>query len=178
MAYVSTKSETVVGSVAGESIMEGRAIVIGASGLRNDLPVATYAPAGTTTVFLAIIPPDRFPRPTPVGMYNAPESVTFSQFGMTLGELTTDYLFYRIGPSQMEEPTAASGWLLQAHTDGMYTITSGCYVDSANIRLIGSKIRVTGSGRFEYTASGTDAVGYVREYRNGKLTIALDQRVS
>jgi hypothetical protein len=178
MAHVAMGSTHVTGAVAGESIVEGRAVVMGATGLRNDLPSAMLATSGALNVYVAIVPPDRFPRPTPVSMYTAPDYVTFSQFDQTLGELTTNELVYRIGPSLIEQPTAASGWLLQLHKGGAYTLTTGCYIDTAEIRVPGNKVRVGDSaGRFAYTAATTDAVGSVREYRDGYLTIVLDQKV-
>jgi hypothetical protein len=178
MANVAMLSTHVTGGVAGESILEGRAVVMSASGLHGDLPTALLATANATNVFVAFVPPDQFPRPTPVGMFTSPQSVTFSQFGMNLADLTTHELVYRIGPSNLEAPVAASGWLVQLHKGGAYNLTAGCYTDSDDIRKNGALIKVGASGIFEYADAGTYAVGYVREYRNGRLVIVLDQKVS
>lgn len=176
MANVAMGSTHVIGGIAGEEIREGLAVAVSASGLRNDLPTVTVAASGASNVFVAMIPPDRFSRPTPEGMYVAPEYQEFSQFGMALSDLTTSEKVYRIGPSLLENPVAASGWRLQLHKGGAYTLPSGCFIDESNIRAIGALVKVTNSGMFAYTASA-NAVGYVREYRDGKLTIVLDQKV-
>jgi hypothetical protein len=178
MAWVAMGSPHVVGAVAGEIVVEGRAVVMSASGLHRDLPTAVLAPAGSMNVFVAIVPPDRFPRPTPVSMYTPNDLVTFSQVGQSFGELTSDELMYRIGPSMMEQPVALSGWLLQLHKGGAYTLTAGAYTDSTNIRRNGALVTVAASGLFTYTADSSVAVGYVREWRaGGYLTIVLDQKV-
>jgi hypothetical protein len=46
---------------------------------------------------------------------------------------------------------------------GKIGITSGCFVSSADIKIPGNRIKVAGSGLFEYTAS-TSIVGEVDRY--------------
>lgn len=190
MAYVAMGSTHVTGAVAGENIVEGRAVVMSASGLHLDLPTALLAGAGARNVFVAILPPDQFPRPTPQNMFRRNTYVTQGSYGLpnaatgfdprNSAEFTTDSgqngPYYNIGPSMFQEPTALSGFALQLHKGGAYTLTANAYTDSSNIRNAGATVAVGTGGKFEYSVTAAAIVGYVREYRDGRLTIVLDQR--
>lgn len=179
MAYVATHSATVIGAVAGQNILEGRAVVLSASGLHEELPTAMLATAGARNIFVAIVPPDNFPRPTPEGFFRRPgysidqldprDAVEFSYDTGQRGP------YYRLGPSMMETPTALSGFMIQCHNGGTYTLTSGSFTNSAQIRVPGAQVRVGANGVFEYSTNASEIVGFVREYRDGRLTVTLTQ---
>lgn len=178
MAHVAIGSPFVLQGVAGQDIGEGLAVVQSASGIRGDVPTAMLAASGTTTgVYLAILPPDRFPRPTRQGFFTAPyyrvgdpdpRDATETQFAV---ESDT---WYNIGPSLRENPTIPSGWLLQLHRGGVYTVPSGRFVESVNIRVPGAGIMVGANGKWQYTAS--NPIGEVKLYRDGKLSFTLYQK--
>lgn len=201
MAHVAMGSLHVTGAVAGQSIIEGRAITLNASGLHYDLPTALLAASGARNVFVAICPPDMLPRPTMARYFQYNPVTTQSYVGHEASSGTVEYpsslvqtmvsgayeylvesgqsydgedALYLLGPSMMQEPVIASGWKVQAHRGGAYTLTANAFVDSAAVRNIGASIQVGSNGKFQYAESAI--VGYVREYRDGKLTIVLDMR--
>jgi hypothetical protein len=161
--------------VAATTIVEGRAVVVGASGVRNDLPNVTYAPADTEKgVYVAFFPPDNFPRPTIADYYTAPFIQSYNLNNAALyGDPTLTQTQYLVPRSQWKEPSVFSGELVGLH-HGKIGITSGCFISSANIQVPGNKIKVAASGLFEYT-SGTYAVGEVDRYdaQTGTLYIIL-----
>lgn len=176
MSFVAMGSLHVTGAVAGEDILEGLAVEMSASGLHADLPTVMKAAANAKNVFVAICPPDQFPRPTPQGMfartwYQSIDPRNAVEFLVDSGQRGP---YYNIGPSMLPSPTISSGWAVQCHRGGAYTLMSGCFVDSANIRNAGATVAVATGGKFTYSTS--NVVGYVREYRDGKLTIVLDSR--
>jgi hypothetical protein len=189
MAYVAMGGTFVGQGVAGSQFQEGIAVKVSASGLHDDLPTVLPASAGDKNVFIAIVPPDMFPRPTPRGMFNRNQIATSMAAGtlpLSNGGFSVDnaaeYVIdsgqreaqYLLGPSMMSEPTIYSGWAVQLHAGGAYTLTAGAYTDSAAIRVIGATVAVGTGGKFVQSAS--NVVGWVREYRDGRLTIVLDQR--
>jgi len=150
--------------VAATTIVEGRAVVVGASGVRNDLPNVTYAAANTTQgVYVAFFPPDNFARPTPRDMYTAPYIQSYNVNNANLyGNPSMTQTMDLVPRSQWKEPAAYSGELVALHW-GKIGITSGCFVSSADIKIPGNKVKVAGSGLFEYTAS-SNIVGEVDRY--------------
>lgn len=183
MAYVAMGSTHVTGGVAGQDIVEGRAVQISASGLHNDLPTVLLAASGAVNVFVALMTPDQFPRPTFAGFFNRNSTTRFYNNDALYTTGLDPYLVdsgqrgaqYLIGPSLLEEPTISSGWMVQLHKGGAYRLTSNCFVDSTSIRNAGATVQVGANGKFQYHAS-SNIVGYVREYRDGWLTVVLDQR--
>lgn len=182
MAYIAMGGTHVTGGVAGQDITEGCAVQMSASGLHNDLPTVMLAASGATNVFIALATPDQFPRPTTAGFFRRNPVTTFndnqSQFTTGLAPFLVDSgqrgPFYNIGPSLLEEPTLYSGWMVQLHKGGAYRLTSNCFVDSASIRQNGATVQVGANGKFQYGTA--NVVGHVREYRDGWLTVVLDQR--
>lgn len=184
MAFVAMGGPFVTGGVLGQDITEGCAVSISASGLHYDLPTVLLAASGATNVFVALATPDQFPRPTWKGFFNRNSQTVFTDndalyttglqtFLIDSGQRGPAYL---VGPSLLEEPTLFSGWMVQLHQGGAYTLTTGNYVDSDAIHNIGQTVQVGANGKFQAAAS--NVVGWVREYRrdNGHLTIVLDQR--
>lgn len=202
MAWIAMGSTHVTGAVAGMNIQEGRAVVIAASGSHYDLPTAVLAGAGAKNVFVAILPPDQFPRPTPQSMYQnnsvwvAPMPVTSGSYGTApYAPLATEFVvdsgqflspdpMWQIGPNAISHSTivALSGWKVQIHKGGAYTLTAGAFTDAAGIRVIGATVEVGANGVFQLSTAAANVVGYVREYRvwggGPKLTIVLDQKSS
>lgn len=150
--------------VAATTIVEGRAVVVGASGVRYDLPNVTYAAADTTQgVYVAFFPPDNFPRPTIADMYTAPFLQQYNINNSAIyGDPTLTQTQYLVPRSQWKEPSAFSGELVGLHW-GKIGITTGCFVNSADIKIPGNKIKVAASGMFAYTSSA-NAVGEVDRY--------------
>lgn len=181
MAHVSIL-EDAVGAVAGASIPEGRLVTINASGIHRDLPTAQVADAGVTTgVFMIFAVPDQFPRPTPRGMFQYPDTMRIPRGpdGATFQEFTHDVEnAWLIGPSVLPRLTVESGWKCALHQGGYYKLISGEYLDSAAIKVAGSKVRVGVSGLVDVDAAGTNTIGYVREYIafDGSITINLRQQ--
>lgn len=178
MAYVSRLSDVVRGVVAGANMQEGLAVRLTQSGLLNELPVAELATAGeTTNVFVLMAAVDDFPRPTPAGMYTAPAVRKFPINSAYTEPLRTNEQTYEVGMSVLWNPTIPSGARALAHRGGTYAVPSGAFIDSANIRVPGNKVKVGTNGRWEYTAIETDAVGYVEEYntQNEVLIFTLKQ---
>lgn len=161
--------------VAAQTIVEGRAVVVSASGVRNDLPNVSYATENATTgVYVAFFPPDNFPRPTIADFYTAPFKQTYDVNNAALyGDPTLTQTQYLVPRSQWKEPSVYSGELVALH-HGKIGITTGCFVDTADIRVPGNLIKVAASGLFDYTSS-SHAVGEVDRYdaQTGILYIIL-----
>jgi hypothetical protein len=151
--------------VAAATIMEGRAVVLTASGVRADLPNVTYATANQTAgVYIAFFPPDNFPRPTYEDLYSVPSTRVYD---LTEASLYGDPTFYKkqylVPRSMWAEPLVYSGELVALHR-GRIGLTANCFVDEANIRVPGNMIAVGTSGKLTYTNSGTHAIGIVERY--------------
>lgn len=180
MAYVSRLSDVVRGVVAGTNFQEGLAVRLTAATntLHGDLPVAQLATAGeTTNVFVLMAAVDNFARPTRAVMYTASPSVKIDRNSNYADPIRNLGDQYQVGMSVLWNPTVPSGALAQAHRGGTYAVPSGAFIDSADIRVAGNKIKVGTNGRWEYTAVETDAVGYVEEYNtdNAVLIFTLKQ---
>jgi hypothetical protein len=179
MAHISRLSDYVAGGVAVVSILEGKLVSMTASGTLGNLPEVEIAASGTVTpVFVAIVPPDNFQRPTISNQYTA------RGVGLIRGDLNTGWntdpyteTYYRKGMSVLEAPTLTSGMLVQLHRRGTVTLTSGCWIDNASAKVNQALLKVAddGTGRFEYTTDRTVAVAYVEEYDISRnyLTVTL-----
>lgn len=179
MAYVSRLSDVSRGVRLGGAFQEGLAVKLGAANaLKPDLPTATLATAGeTVNVFILIAAPDDFSRPTREAFYTANPSVVMdrnSGYADPIRNLGNQYL---VGMSTLWNPTLPSGVLATAQRGGTYAVPSGAFVDSANIRVPGNKIKVGASGKWEYTATESETVGYTEEYNSslGVLVFTLSQ---
>lgn len=164
------------GAVAGETFIEGSLVELHASGVRNELPVALLAASGATNIFVALVPPDEYPRPTPVDLYTAPWYQTLdprdaTEFLIDSGQRGP---WYNIGPSMLLEPTIASGWLIQCHKGGVYAFTANNFVDSAGLRVPGARLAWNGTKLY---ASNSNVVGSVREVRTVNGTLRLYAKI-
>lgn len=178
MAYVSRLSDVVKPGVVGESLQEGKAVRVTTSGVHNDLPVLMTATSGeVSNVYVLFQAVDNFERPTDAGLYTANWNASISRTTGFGNPVDTNKTYYRVGKSTLWDPTLLSGELGQAHRGGTYAVPEGAYVDSANIKVPGNKIKVSNLGRWEYTSSESDAVGVVDEYNtaNSVLIFTLKQ---
>jgi len=152
--------------VASSTIVEGRAVVVGASGVREDLPIVSYAAADTLHgVFIAFFPPDNFPSPTYEDWYTVPGT---KNYNLNDGGLYGDPIFYKkqylVKRSMWKEPLIVSGELVAMHR-GKIGITSGCFVDSANIKVPGARVAVGASGLLTYTTNNSYTIATVERYQ-------------
>lgn len=182
MAWQAVQSVFVTQGIAGESMGEGLAVKMSASGLHNDVPTAMLATVGDVNVFCVLATPDEFPRPTPSSLFSYPSSSTFPRASTITGDqnLIESRTWYLVGPSMLGNPTLASGWKVQLHKGGAYMLPSGRFVDSASIRAAGASVKVASGGLWTFaSASDSARVGYVREYNadNGSLCIVLGMGV-
>ena len=179
MAYVSRLSDVVRGVRVAGNFQEGLAVRLAAGAVvKSDLPSAHLATAGeTANVFILIASPDDFARPTRKDFYTAPTSVVMdrnSGYADPIRNLGDQYL---VGMSVLWNPTIPSGAVATAQRGGTYAVPSGAYVDSANIKVPGNKIKVGASGKWEYTATESETVGYTEEFNTslGVLIFSLKQ---
>lgn len=154
-------------------------MVFSASGLHMDLPTVLNAASGVTTnVFMAFTTPDRFPRPTFVGMFKYPDFSSQEAVNAVDRYLTTDFeAGYLIGPSVLPTFTIPSGWRVACHRGGYYKLLSGEYNDSPQIRVAGAKVAVGANSLASWDAAGSASIGYTREYNvtDGSLTICVKE---
>lgn len=178
MAYIARLSRLAKGAVAGQTIQEGRLVSLTSSGLYNDLPTALLAASGVyKNVYVAIVPPDNFARPTPAVMYTARDrDVIYESTGWSNAPETGP--FYHEGLSTLENPFLASGYILQAHTGVTVTVPSGCTVPTSNLQVVGNLVKVSddGTGRFEYTTNQAIAIGVVEDYDPALQTYTFEVR--
>ncbi len=183
MAFVSRLSDYVGGGVAVVNILEGKLVTVAASGGRelSNLPNVSLAASGTSyPIFVAFAAPDNFPRPVNSLNYTASYTALIrSDINTGWGNPVDTYTMYREGLSSLEAPTLTSGMLVQLHRGGSYTLTSGCWVDSADIKVNNALVKVAddGTGRFAYTTSASAAIGFVEEYdiKRNYLVVTVKQ---
>jgi hypothetical protein len=182
MAHISRLSDYVKGGVAQDTILEGLFVTATVSGIREELPNVRLAASGTTwPVYVAIVPPDNFARPTDSRMYTAGKLLVFRQDVNTgWADPVVNATYYPQGLSTYEAPTAVSGMLLQLHRDTTVTLTSGCFIDAAGIRVNDALVKVAddGTGRAQLTTNAAVAVGWVEEYDADRkyLTITVGRK--
>jgi len=179
MAHVAIIDDA-VGGVTGASIKEGSLVTLNGSGLHYDLPTVLNAASGTVNdVFMAFTTPDRFPRPTPVGMFKYQDYAgVLNPRDATEHDLTTDFeAGYLIGPSVLPTFTIPSGWRVACHRGGYYKLLPGEFNDSPQIRAVGAKVKVGANSLISWDAAGNASVGTVREFNvsDGSLTVSLKE---
>lgn len=184
MAIVALESKTCIGAVAGQSLWTNRAVVIDTT-VSGELPRVLLAPANARNVYVVQIPPDQFSRPTPVDMFlhrpymlgisnPYPNANTKYHPTHATQRVIESGQYYLIGPSLLISSPIPSGWRVQLHRGGAYTMTEDSYVDSPQIRVPGASVAVGTQGRFVYSTS--NVVGTVIEYipESKLLTILVD----
>lgn len=166
MAHISKMSSHIRAAVAGATIPEGALVQLTNIGVRGDLPVALPAASGTTkNVYVAMVPPDNFSRPTPSQFYTAPFLAVQKESG-PWSDNTETGTFYNVGLSTLENPTMASGYLLQAHKATIVHVPSGLMVANNGLKVVGALVKVAddGSGKYALTTLEAAAVGRIVEY--------------
>lgn len=165
MAVIVTTTSSRQG-VAASTIMEGRAVVVGASGVRNDLPNVTYASANVRYgVFIAFFPPDSFPRPTYADWYTAPGTQSYDlNTGSLYGDPVLEKKMYLVPRSMWREPLIYSGELVALH-NGKIGVTANCFISSADIKVPGAGVAVGVSGMLTYTTNDSYKIGTVDRYQ-------------
>lgn len=184
MAIVALESKTCIGGYAGQTLWTNRAVVIDTT-VSGELPRVLLAPANARNIYVVQIPPDQFSRPTPVDMFlhrpymlgigNAYPNASNRYHPMYATERVIESgQYYLIGPSLLISSAIPSGWRVQLHRGGAYTMTEDSYVDSPQIRIPGNSVAVGAQGKFVY--STTNTVGTVIEYipESKLLTILVD----
>lgn len=168
MAYVARLADYVRGGVVGESMQEGLAVKLTTSGLgvHNELPVFMKASQNNVNqVGIVFKSPDDYARPTLEGMYTVRSTAIRNQYGGFSEPVKTE-TYYTVGKSTLWNPTLVSGELALMMRGGTFAVPSGAYIQSDNIRIPGSMIRVGTGGLWEYTATEAQAVGAVEEYNS------------
>lgn len=166
MAHVAKNDIHVRPAVAGASMTEGLLVRLVASGA-TDLPIAVPATASThLNVYVAFFPPDDFDKPALTSMYTANWYNAMSVNGSFQDLTNVSQTLNFVSPSLTENPVIASGYKMQARRGGIYHVGSGVVVDAANIKVVGSLVKTAAdnSGKWEYTATETDAIGKVVDY--------------
>lgn len=165
MAVIVTTNSSRQG-VAASTIMEGRAVVVGASGVRNDLPNVTYATTNVRYgVFIAFFPPDSFPRPTYADWYTAPGTKSYNlNDGGLYGDPILEKKMYLVPRSMWREPLIYSGELVALH-HGKIGVTANCFTSSADIKVPGAGVAVGASGMLTYSTNDSHLIGIVDRYQ-------------
>jgi len=181
LAHVSRLSDYVRGGVAQDTIWEGSLVTPSTSGIRADLVNVRLAASGTVyPVFVAFAAPTNFPRPVNSLQYTARNTVTIRGDNNTgWADPVDTYTMYRTGLSNLEAPVLTSGMLVQLHRGGTYTLTSGNWINTANIRVPGALVKAAddGTGRFQLTTLQSEAIGFVEEFdgKRNYLTVTIRQ---
>ena len=177
--HVAKLSEYVRGAITATSIVEGLAVKITNSGTVNgyasDLPIVALATSGQVEgVYVIEAAPDNFPRPVDSRQYTAGWTKTFDSFSSSgYADPVETVTLYKVGISNLDNPTIPSGFLVRLHKGTTVTLAAASWVDSANIKVPGNLVEVGADGKWQYTASASSAVGFTEEYADGKLTIRV-----
>lgn len=178
MAYAATIATYIGQAVAGEEMTEGQAVCLSASGVYQDLPVAMKADNTSLNVYVAIVPPDNYSRPTPMGMYinhyvgtAYPEDASAITPGTAYPSGTPEMsnLLTPISYSMLENPTIYSGMAVQIHRGVTAVVPDTLF---ASTPAQGADLYVGSDGK--WATSGTNVVGSVREVRGSNVTIILN----
>lgn len=177
--HVASRSAKVRGAILVTSVVEGLAVQLNdsgvARGLETDLPFAALADSGIKHPFVLGAAPDDFDRPVDIRQYQAGWRVV-SDKTLSTGynepfDTTTQY---RVGISNLYNPTVPSGFLVNLHRGGTYTVPSDCFVDSAGIKIVGNFVEVGSNGKWQYTALETNAVGEVVHYDSAASELTFE----
>ena len=185
--------EDVLGVVAQADVVEGRFVVLVANALGglfmnvdSDLPgarVPATAEEAKRAKFCVTFAPDN--REAPIIDY--PSTVFDFRGGWVnspSGPLT-GVKMWLTHPGNQEGQTIPSGYHALAYTEGTFTLPSGGYVDSAEIKVPGAAIIVADTssdsagdaGKPKYTATfAAGVIGFTEDYDDdtGRLTIRVE----
>lgn len=178
--HVASRSAKVRGAIVVTDIVEGLAAQLNDSGiardLQTDLPTAALADSGMKYPFIIAAAPDDFPRPVDIRQYRAGWKVVSDKTDSTgYAEPVWTTTQYEIGISNLANPTIPSGFLVNCHRGGTYTVPSDCYNDHADLHVVGALVEVGSNGKWQRATVSTNAVGEVVFYdaSTSELTFEL-----
>lgn len=173
------KMSDVMGVIANEDITESRFVLVTPNacdtvdfGSQSDLPGVKLPRTSTEAARARYVITWPVPYQT-VPLYVATPALSYSLrrggFDQTGNLPMTDTTIYLTWPGQQHGVTIPSGYLALAFGQGVFTLPSGHWVDSAAMRLAGNPFTVsnyedhgTDAGKPRY--STTNVAGYVRRY--------------
>lgn len=164
--HVASRSAKVRGAILVTSVLEGLAVQLNdsgvARGLETDLPFAALADSGIQHPFVLAAAPDDFDRPVDSRQYTAGWRVVSDKTLSTgYADPVETLTMYKVGISNLYNPTVPSGFLVNLHRGGTYTVPAECYVASAGIKVVGNAIEVGADGKWQYALTTTNAIGEV-----------------
>ncbi len=167
--HVASRSAKVRGAIVIASVVEGLAVQLNdsgvARGLETDLPTAALADSGMLHPYIIAAAPDDFMRPVDKRQYQAGWRVVSDKtLSSGYSEPVETETFYKVGISNLYNPTIPSGFLVNLHRGGTYTVPEACFVDSADIKVVGTLIEVGDNGKWQRATVATNAVGEVVFY--------------
>lgn len=176
--HVASKSTVVRGGILTASMVEGLAATLTNSGVVNtfqtDIPIAAAAASGVNRVYIVAAAPDDFPRPVDLRQYRAGWNVQLDRDSGDFAEPFETITRYNVGISNLDNPTIPSGFMVNLHRGGTYTVPAACFVEVAGIKVPGNYIEVGNDSKWQYTASRTNAVGEVRFYNEATDELTFD----
>jgi hypothetical protein len=186
--------DEVLGVMPTQDITEGRFVLLCAHtfsqdfGSETDLPgVKLPATAEEAKKARYILTWKVDNRATPFTV-TAPSSLVWSERGgwsSTTGEGPISATVYLTPPGNQNCLVIPSGVSSLGYTDGTFTVASGCYIDSADIKVVGANIMIadtvsdggaTNAGKPKYAGNlAVGVIGETREYNSttGALTIEV-----
>lgn len=167
--HVASRSAKVRGAIVIASVVEGLAVQLNdsgvARGLETDLPTAALADSGMLHPYIIAAAPDDFMRPVDKRQYQAGWRVVSDKtLSSGYSEPVETETFYKVGISNLYNPTIPSGFVVNLHRGGTYTIPVAAYTDSADIHVVGAPIEVGDNGKWQRATVTTNAVGEVVFY--------------
>lgn len=185
--------EDVIGVVAQADVVEGRFVVLVANAINglfmnvdSDLPgakVPATAEEAKRAKFCITWAVDN--REAPIVDYPGADFDFRGGFVNSQAGPLTGVKMWLTHPGNQEGQTIPSGYKALAYTEGTFTLPSGAYVDSANIKVPGAALIVADTasdsaadaGKPKYTASmAAGVIGFTEAYdsETGKLTIRVE----
>lgn len=185
--------EDVIGVVAQADVVEGRFVVMVANALGglfmnvdSDLPgakVPATAEEAKRAKFVITFAVDN--REAPI--VDWPQTVFDFRGGWVNADQgpLTGVKMWLTHPGNQESQTIPSGYRALAYTEGTFTLPSGQYVDSAEIKVPGAAIVIAdtasdgapSAGKPKYAAAmAVGVIGFTEDYDadNGRLTIRVE----
>lgn len=176
--HVAAKSTVVRGAILTASMVEGLAANLTNSGVVNtfatDIPIAAAAVSGVKRVYIVAAAPDDFPRPVDLRQYRAGWYTQLDRDESDFAEPFETITRYNVGISNLDNPTIPSGFMVNLHKGGTYTVPAACFVESAGIKVPGNPIEVGNDAKWQYATVAANAVGEVRFYDEANDLLTFD----
>jgi len=183
--------EEVAGGVVQADTVEGRFVVMTANNMQgtlmnvnDDLPglhVPTTAEEAKRAKYMLMWAVDN--RQSPLVMQYPSTAFAFrGGFGVNGQQGPVSVTMWLTHPGNQEGTTIPSGYKALAYTDGTFTLPSGAYIDSDEIKVPGAALVVEYSGadagKPKYTATAAEGkIGVTELYDSatGRLTIRVNE---